>query len=446
LDCQLALNDVIKINPILDFTNETAFITIKTLLEGNESKTLQEKLIVVTSDREYFIWNDENQLGNNIISSCKRPSLNNIESRWSRKSLDAFLKGEMMPSSKEVFDSVSLHLMKYLGFQNEAEYAVVTLWIMNSYLKPLFKCYPILYFNAPYESGKTRCLEVVSHLSFNGKLIGQITPASFRRYGDSVKPTFCLDELEEIGEKDGSQIVSLLLNAFNSSESIVSNPSSNNGWEPTVFKVSSPIAIGNINGIRNEALRSRTIKILLQYDPRFKNTNLPGAFDPEVSLIRDQLYCWALNEWKHVNKQYSTLPDIIELSSREFDSHKPLLATASLIDESIVEYVKQFAISNKEKKMLIKKGSDEKLDLLNFLQAEFEERNFSNDDFPLISNRDLTESYNEKSSQRLNCKQFANMVTPLNILKDIKNYHGSKVYVFDRAEIEKQIKLIQIKS
>ena len=89
-----------------------------------------------------------------------------------------------------------------------------------------------------------------------------------------------------MGLRNDSPLISLLLNAYNSSEAVLSGP----GHGSELFKVTSAVAIGNVQDIKNQALESRTLIIRTEYDPRFKDTNLPGAGEPEPSRIRDGLY------------------------------------------------------------------------------------------------------------------------------------------------------------
>ena len=52
-------------------------------------------------------------------------------------------------AAAEIREQIRQYLQKYLGFVHPAEYDLLALWIMGTYLKPLFKCYPLLFFNAP---------------------------------------------------------------------------------------------------------------------------------------------------------------------------------------------------------------------------------------------------------------------------------------------------------
>ena len=363
-----------QIDPVLDFTVDTAFVAIQIPADagdngGDFAGTVSDQVAVVTSDRNIIDWNnrqtpENNLLGESIVTSQPSPGL--LEPRWSSQSIQEFLAGAPPPSTTEIHGQIREYLQKYLGLQHPGEYDLLALWIMGTYLKPLFKCYPILFFNAPYESGKSRCLETISQLAFNGKLFGEITPAGFRRFSVDHKPTFCLDEMTEVGLKTDSPLITLLLNAYNSSDTLRAAPgrgyrnNDNRGTE--LFKVRSAIAIGNVQDIKSQALESRTITIRTEYDPRFKNINLPGTDDPEPSQIRDGLYRWFLGHWQGVKECYRNCPTITALSAREMDSYKPLVAIAILAASQTVAALTQWALAVKEKKALIKKATDERAD------------------------------------------------------------------------------------
>ncbi len=432
-----------RINPVLDFTEDTAFVGVNIPQETGKNFTGQAA--VVTGDGLFIPWNGEDFFENHILPVINSPVF--IEPRWSHESIAAFRGGAESPATTEIHQRVRAYLQKYLGLRHSAEYDLIAFWIMGTYLKPLFKCYPILFFNAPYESGKSRCLEAIGQLSLNGKWFGEITPAAFRRYVES-KITFCLDELKDVSLKNDSPLISILLNAYNGAEVAISEPARKNGWLPVIFKVTSPVAMGNIQEIKNEALKSRTIQIRTEYNPSYKNINLPGVCQNEPAQIRDGLYCWFLRNWKLIRECYQTYPEIPNLSAREMDSYKPLLAIASLVSPETVKLLTDYAVAVREEKILVKKATDDRLDLLMFLKRELEARGMDGDSTQerAVSNRELADAWGQKNSQRINYKRFIGMVSELHVISDLKDYHGSKYFVFNRPEIDRQLQLMETKS
>lgn len=431
------------INPVLDFTEDSAFVGVK--IPRETGKTFTGQAAVVTGDGRIIPWSEEDFFENHILPVINSPVF--IEPRWSPESIAAFRGGAQCPDTTGIHQRVRAYLQKYLGLRHCAEYDLVAFWIMGTYLKPLFKCYPILFFNAPYESGKTRCLEAVGQLSLNGKWFGEITPAAFRRYAES-KITFCLDELKDLGLKNDSPLISILLNAYNGAEVAISEPARKNGWLPVIFKITSPVAMGNIQEIKNEALKSRTIQIRTEYNPSYKNITLPGDRQNEPAQIRDGLYGWFLRNWKPIRERYQTYPEIPGLSAREMDSYKPLLAMASLVNPETARRLTDYALAVREEKNLVKKATDDRLDLLMFLKRELEARSLDGDCVQqrAISNRELADAWGRKNSQRINYKRFIGMVSELHVISDLKDYHGSKYFVFNRPEIDRQLQLMATKS
>jgi hypothetical protein len=265
-----------------------------------------------------------------------------------------------------------------------------------------------------------------------------------RRYAEH-QITFCLDELKDVGLKNDSPLISILLNAYNAAETVITYPSKGVGWQPLIFRVTSPVAIGNIQDIRNEALKSRTIPIRTEYDPHYKRINLPGSMDCQPSQIRDTLYRWFLDNWQAVRESYQSCPAIADLSAREMDSYQPLLAMAALIGPEIVQALTGYAAAVRGDKILARKAGDDRLDLLLFLQAELEARKLP-EEHPVIANRELADAYSRKNHVRLNYRRFMEMVNALHVVEDIKNYSGSKYLVFNRPEIDRQLQLIASKS
>ncbi len=443
-----------RIDPALDFTGDTAFVAVQIPLSAGNIGGASAQVTVVTSKRKIIPWNNqptpkdnpfkESPFGETITSrSC--PGL--LEPRWSSVSIQAFLDGAPPPATAEIHRQIRGYLQQYLGLRHPGEYDLLALWIMGTYLKPLFKCYPILFFNAPYESGKSRCLETIGQLAFNGKWFGEISLAGFRRFSVDHKPTFCLDEMTEVGLKNDSPLISLLLNAYNASETVLAAPGRGSGGNrgAELFKVASAIAIGNVQDIKNQALESRTITIRPEYDPRFKNINLPRVDDPEPSQIRDGLYRWFLGHWQGVRECYRNYPAISALSAREMDSYKPLLAIAILAAPETVAALTQWALAVKEKKALIKKATDDRFDLLLFIKSELDEKGLT-EELPIISNKELADAFCKKNRLRLNYRHFLQMVSGLGVVTEIKNRSGSKYFVLSRPEIEKQLRLCESKS
>lgn len=422
-----------EIDPRLDFTKDTAYVGVKMATATR---------VVVTSDRRVIPWNETDLLEQGILAAANYPLL--LETRWTPESISDFQNGAAAPDTTEVHRQVRSYLQKYLGLRHPAEYDLIACWIMGTYLKPLFKCYPILSFTAPHESGKSRCLEAISQLALNGKWFGEITPAAFRRFTES-KLTFCLDELKDIGLKKESAMITILLNAYNGAEVALAESARGGGWLPVIFKVTSPVAMGNLREIKNEALKSRAIQIRTQYDPRYKKAKLPEASAEEPTQIRDWLYSWMLSHWQLIRDSYEAYPPIPELSAREMDSYQPLLAIAALAGPETVQALSGYAVAGREEKILSKKAVDDDLDLLQFLCDELESRGLTGD-HPVIANRDLAEAYGEKNKLRVNYKRFLGMVNALHVVADIRNRHGSKYIVFDRAEINRQLQLIEAKA
>ncbi len=138
---------MVRIHPALDFTEDTAFIGVG--LPPATGNTFSSQAIVMTSEGRVIPWNEDSFLENDIvpISNCQVF----LEPRWSLESIHAFQSGVESPATAETFQNVRCYLQKYLGLRHPAEYDLVTLWIMGTYLKPLFQCYPILFFNSPLE-------------------------------------------------------------------------------------------------------------------------------------------------------------------------------------------------------------------------------------------------------------------------------------------------------
>ena len=148
-----------------------------------------------------------------------------------------------------------------------------------------------------------------------------------------------------------------------------------------------------------------------------------------------------LEFWKDVKKEYETAQWVEELSSREWEAYKPLVSIANLADALSSRMIVKHAIDCKQKKLIAKRASDDRLELLYFLKAQI-----CGKQEECFSNKELALNYNDKIGGRTSYKDFADKISQLDILKDAKNHHGVKVYYFDIDRIEQQITLIESKS
>ena len=166
------------------------------------------------------------------------------------------------------YDKIVEILREYVDMR-EDYYTIVALWIIGTYFHKQFSTYPYLFFNAMKGSGKTRILNLISNLAWNGKhLISLSEAVLFRTASES---TFCIDEFERIGGKD-KQALRELLNAgykkgmgVERSRKITYQNQKFGGEKYKIekYELYCPIAMANIWGME-EVLADRCIILTLE--------------------------------------------------------------------------------------------------------------------------------------------------------------------------------------
>lgn len=193
------------------------------------------------------------------------------------KNEDEISKEEYTKNMKDAYEGIMYFLKKYMDM-TEANYRIVSVWILGTWLHNQFPCYPYLFINAMRGSGKTRLLKLIKTFSKEGDLLNSLTEAvMFRTTG-----TLCIDEFEGINRKGNEQLRELLNSAYKSG-SKVKRMTKNKvlGQEKQIveeFDIYRPIALANIWGME-DVLGDRCLPIILDKSENPKKTMLMEVWD-----------------------------------------------------------------------------------------------------------------------------------------------------------------------
>lgn len=111
-------------------------------------------------------------------------------------------------NEKELYENVKTCIYEHLDHPDSATYDILAGWVISTWVLELWKSVPYLQFYGPFESGKTRALEILSALSHRGWLALYTTPANLYRPLEEWHVTLFLDEAEVYGGKN--EILALL--------------------------------------------------------------------------------------------------------------------------------------------------------------------------------------------------------------------------------------------
>ena len=207
---------------------------------------------------------------------------------------------------KKIYDKIKKEMKKYIYYQNEEEYDIVTLYIMSSLFYIEFNYFPILHFFADMGSGKTISGKFIQLLGFNGYYTNNISKAALTRELNNRKGIIIVDEKENINDNEELKYI------LNSCYSKGSQESLTESIQPGVWKAISlelfaPVVICSINPIYG-ATSDRIIRIdmkrMKRTQPQAKEDLISDFDDEKWERIRDELILFSLKYHKKARQTY----------------------------------------------------------------------------------------------------------------------------------------------
>jgi hypothetical protein len=203
---------------------------------------------------------------------------------------------EEVRKGKEILEFMYYEIIKMLKkyiVMEESQYKIIALWLIGTYGHEYFNTYPLLFFNAMRGSGKTRTLRLISALGCggDGSVQNNLTEAVLFRIPRGK--TTCIDEVEQIGNKEKSTLRELLNAAYKKGMKVCrmkktkrKNPENGQLEEMQVaeeFEPFFPIALANINGL-DEVLADRAITLILEKSDNPEKTKKVEDFEKNLQI------------------------------------------------------------------------------------------------------------------------------------------------------------------
>jgi hypothetical protein len=268
-----------------------------------------------------------------------------VPTRLSPATVQRFLDKSGQVNGGDLFVRLKSLLRDFVHFEDERLYTLVTLWAMGTYCFSIFSHYGYLFFHSILpRSGKTRTLEMFSHLAFEATTpLNAPTPASIREMAVEGR-TLQLDTLERWREKSTesfSAAMDLLDAGFRNGGTVTKMvPKQNDGWRRESFLVYAPYGMAAINkeSLTDTALdRSFVIEMHRKSVRVRKRKYTYFSCEEKCKPIRNDLYIWALQSAERVATLYET-PELeasvneLGLNDRAADIWKPLLGIAQVLE------------------------------------------------------------------------------------------------------------------
>ena len=318
--------------PALDFLDGLAIVTIPLLAMVDGSPMHLPYLI--TSDRQMLPVDGQPlvKIGERQVVLRDPPTALGSASRWSYAHVREYL-GNETPDPVEAYLSVEYLLNKYVDFREEGTSDVLALWIIGSYLYPLFEAYPYLALTGPKGSGKTKTLDLIARLAFNGRVSSNMSPASLFRVVQATRGMLGIDEAEQLSNPrhPATADLRLLLNAGykRGSPAIRCEGDDHRVVE---FEVYGPKVIASIRGLE-DVLESRCILIHMLRTTGARGNLILSEEGEDWAWARHRLYCFALQHFAAVRQHYLASTGTESLSNRPAELWRPLLAIAACLED-----------------------------------------------------------------------------------------------------------------
>ena len=254
-----------------------------------------------------------------------------------------YLNGDRSPSGPHLVGRIKKLLYKYLYLEDPRLYTLVALWIIGTYLYSIFGHYGYLFFfSMLMRSGKTRTIELLSHLAFQAsRPLNAPTPAALRELA-SEGGNLILDTLERWREKNQeahSAAMDILDAGFRNGGTVTKMVSTDGDWRREEFQVYAPYVMAAIGKHSlTDTAWDRSFGIEMHRKP-IQITKAKYNWhlcEKECGPVRDDVYRWALRHAERVSRVYLSKElekeiDALGLNDRAADTWAPILALASVL-------------------------------------------------------------------------------------------------------------------
>lgn len=319
-----------------NFENKAAYVgvpVVETYKDGKGKTLPRNKIYIITSKKEWFELSEEEKEKRGLYPD-KLPQFPLGVNRWSGEYLNKFLKSkddDTFSPYLEVFLPIKEALEKHIDFSHPLHSSLITIWIMGTYIFPIFETYPYLLLNGTRGSGKSKVLEILNYLAFNATITSNATTSSVFRIIEANLATILIDEGEMLTGNEQEKDLRLILNAGYKKSGVVTRTNKDT-HQVEIFSVYSPKVVATINPL-DPTLRTRFIPIIMiKTGNKNKGNVRVNDHSADWEKLRDGLYRFVLNCGFDLAEVFNNSKIINLLESRNNELWSPLLAIAEYID------------------------------------------------------------------------------------------------------------------
>jgi hypothetical protein len=286
------------------------------------------------------------------VYTVKPLTYRDVSDRWAFESFAEFVKNPQAPTWGEAYERL-FKLADYWTITKDVrEKHIISTWTLGTYFYLVWTAYPRLNLHGDTTTGKSKILETIALLAFNALLRVNPTVAGLFRLIDALRPTFCLDEIENLAGDDHKAMMSILNSGYKAGYSVDRmEKSAQGGYEPRPFQVYAPIAFAGIKGL-DPILATRCITITTIKSTDKEAINRPSPKE-SADFIDARAKCYALFLLRLDDVLSSTYEPPDELSSRRRELYLPLLTLASLCSPEAHAAILEYAMEDSHRGVTI---------------------------------------------------------------------------------------------
>lgn len=227
------------------------------------------------------------------------------------------------------------HFIDFPAEQAQGMTATLALWIMLSYVYPVWDAVPYLYLGGPLGSGKSRVLDVLIRTVLRPVPSSNTTaPCLFRTLHDRGG-ILLLDEAERLkdGTPDAGEIRSILLAGYKRGGKASRLEKVGDGFKPVEFDCYGPKAVACITGVP-APVASRCIQFIM-FRAASGSEKPKRRIDADPLLwtdLRDDLHALALGPMGLAAVGLSGRSDVCPFSNRNHELWQPIMALAAWLE------------------------------------------------------------------------------------------------------------------
>lgn len=450
-------NFVVKptLRPGLDLHDGILYMTIPlsrtepvTRGKGKNAITRDEEVMrtmVVTSQADFFDYEPFDVTSHGFV--FPDTWLQATESRWPRPNVETYLRGQApIIDQRGLFETLRQLWLTYVEYSEDIYYKLVPLFVLTTYVYPLFQHAPYLHFHGTANSGKSQNLRLLKALAFNTRTSSNMSTSSIFRSTAGDPGLLCIDEAESFDSERGQEIRQLLNSGYQKGMPAYRMEKDGETWQTKQYDVFCPKALASINPL-DTVLGSRCLTVpmatAIRAIPELRDE------DPNWPAYRNQLYLWALQNAAaidgHNQLWQNTLryrPDAKGLTNRMWDVSAPFIVIADylgipgLAEDVIAFFNTYFAETQKNNE-----ATDRILILLKALPEVFRTK------YPILEGwwslkdiHEITASYlDEDATEYYKTKQTGRHLSSLG-WKDRQTHKGGTLVAITEDEVRSNMR------